>query len=146
MGTWAQALIRVVLDTNLLVSALVLRSPSLSWLPLSWTEGDLLPLVSEETSSELSRVVRYSRFRLTVDLIQGLLNEYLPWCEMVEVLEPPAVPECRDPSDRPFLELALFAQADALVTGDADLLGLGPVFQIPITTATELRRRLTNVD
>ncbi len=32
------------------------------------------------------------------------------------------LPDCRDPFDRPFLELALVAKADALVTGDKDLL------------------------
>ena len=59
---------------------------------------------------------------------------------MVEVSEPPTVPDCCDPKDRPFLELALFAQADALVTGDADLLALTSLFSIPIITATALQR------
>jgi predicted nucleic acid-binding protein len=61
---------------------------------------------------------------------------------MVEVSEPPVVPDCRDPKDRPFLELASFARADALVTGDADLLALAQVFPVPIITPHELRSRL----
>ena len=92
------------------------------------------------------RVLRYSRFRLTVPAIRELLDDYLPWCEMVEVLDSPTVPDCRDPKDRPFLELALFARADALVTGDADLLALTPVFSIPIITATALRGRLAGAN
>ena len=91
---------------------------------------------------ELSRVLRYSRFRLTASEVEKLLDDYQPWCEMVDVREPPPVPECRDPNDRPFLELALSARADALVTGDADLLALAPSFSIPIITAAELHRRL----
>ncbi len=36
-----------------------------------------------------------------------LINEYLPFCECVEISNPPpTVPECRDPKDTPFLWLA----------------------------------------
>ena len=70
------------------------------------------------------------------------MNLYRPWCEIIAVSEPPDVPECRDPSDRPFLELALTAQADALVTGDTDLLVLAPMFAIPIITPSDLQTRL----
>ena len=67
------------------------------------------------------------------------MNQYRPWCEMVTIADPPDVPECRDPRDRPFLELAVAAEADALVTGDGDLLALVPVFHIPIITPVQLR-------
>ena len=63
----------------------------------------------------------------------------------MEVAEPPVVPECRDPNDRPFLELALLSNADALVTGDRDLLVLGPVFSIPIITPNTLRLSLAGL-
>ena len=36
----------------------------------------------------------------------------------------------------PFLHLALFGQAEYLVTGDGDLLSLADVFDCPIVTAT----------
>ena len=65
-----------------------------------------------------------------------------PGCEMVAITQPPVVPECRDPRDRPFLELAAAAQADALVTGDSDLLVLAPEFDVPIITPAALRTRL----
>ena len=70
------------------------------------------------------------------------MRQYQPWCEMVTVSEAPDVPECRDPNDRVFLELSLFAQADILVTGDRDLLALAPAFSIPIITPPVLRERL----
>ena len=73
---------------------------------------------------------------------RSLLADYLPWCETVSVSAPPAVPECRDPFDRPFLELALVGQADALVTGDKDLLAPAPVFSVPILTPHELKERM----
>ena len=55
---------------------------------------------------------------------------------------PPPVPHCRDPFDRPFLELALAGRADALVTGDADLLALADSFTVPILTPAALSGRL----
>lgn len=70
------------------------------------------------------------------------MDLYLPYCEMVDVVEPPVVPYCRDPSDRPFLELALAGRADALVTGDSDLLALAPVLPVPILTPNRLRELL----
>ena len=70
------------------------------------------------------------------------MDLYLPYCEMVDVGEPPVVPDCRDPPDRPFLELALACRADALVTGDSDLLALTPVFSVPILTPNGLRELL----
>lgn len=50
--------------------------------------------------------------------------------------EPVTVPQCRYPGDRPFLEVAVAAQADALVTGDKDLLGLAEALPIPILSPT----------
>ena len=55
---------------------------------------------------------------------------------------PVVVPDCRDPLDRPFPELALAARADALLTGDKDLLVLAEVFQVPILTPAAFRIRL----
>jgi len=111
-------------------------------LRLAWQAGDFVPVVSRETIAELERVLRYPRFPLIADDIANLLADYLPWCERVTVAEPPVVPDCRDPDDRPFLELALVAGADFLVTGDADLLVLAPQFAIPIITPAAFRLRL----
>ena len=80
------------------------------------------------------------KFGLDNEEWEDLLADYLPWCEPVTILEAPVVPECRDPFDRPFLELALFAGADALVTGEKDLLSLARPFAVPIITANELRK------
>ena len=83
-------------------------------------------------------MISYPKFELTRDDIEHLLADYPPWCEPVTVSEPPRVPECRDPFDQPFLELALCSEADALVTGDRDLLALTPEFAVPIVTAREI--------
>ena len=72
------------------------------------------------------------------------MGTYLPWTEIVEVSEGLNVPQPRDPNDRPFLELALAGHADALVTGDNDLLVLADEFSIPIIAPRELKERLVD--
>ena len=53
------------------------------------------------------------------------------------------VSTCRDPFDRPFLELALAGRADALVTGDADILALAEAFSVPILSPAAFQQRLS---
>lgn len=125
---------RVVIDTNVLLSALLFHSGTLSWLRRAWQTMDICPLSSRETIGELIRVLSYPKFNLSNDEQEDLLADYLPWCETVVLSNPPDVPQCRDPFDRPFLELALSAQADAMITGDNDLLSLAQVFTVPILT------------
>lgn len=108
----------------------------------SWRSGELVPLADQQTTVELLRVLAYPKFGLDSEEREHLLADYLPWCEPVTVLEAPVVPHCRDPFDQPFLELALYAGADALVTGDKDLLSIAPLFSVPIVTAEEIRKTL----
>ena len=138
--------LRLVLDTNVLVSALLFTEGSLSWLRASWQSKTMIPLASRDTTNELLRVLSYPKFELSADDIEHLLADYLPWCEPVTVSEPPRVPECRDPFDQPFLELALCGEADALVTGDRDLLALAPEFPVPIVTARAIRPQVAELE
>lgn len=131
-----------MLDNNVVVSALVFPSGRLSWVSWAWQSSEIVPLASDETLEELGRVLAYRKFRLSAARRAEVMSRYRRWCEMVTIAEPPDVPECRDPRDRPFLELAAVAQADALVTGDGDLLALASVFHIPIITPMALRSRL----
>ena len=123
---------RVVLDTNVLVSALLFSRGSVSWLRQAWQLEAVVPLAGRETTHELIRVLSYPKFRLSDHDREELLADYLPWCETVTISTPLAVPDCRNPPDRPFLELALAGRADALITGDRDLLALAPAFPVPI--------------
>ena len=133
--------VRAVLDTNVAVSALLFHSGALSWLRSAWRDGSIHPLVSRETTAELIRILAYPKFALNADNQRDLLDDYLPYCQTVDVpVPPPAIPECRDPFDRPFLELALAGPADALVTGDSDILALADALTVPILSPAEFRR------
>ena len=133
---------RVVLDTNVLLSALLFHAGSLAWLRQAWRSETIRPLASRDTTAELIRVLSYPKFRLTADEREDLLGDYLPWCETASVPMRTKVPRCRDPFDRPFLELALAAKADALITGDKDLLALAGAFAVPILAPAAFRNRI----
>ena len=124
---------RIVLDTNVLVSALLFSHRSLGWLVDAWQSGRTTPLVSAQTATELARVLGYPKFRLSEPEREDLLGEYL---------QPVDVPVCRDPNDRMFLQLSLSAAADALVTGDSDLLALDETLDIPVLTPIAFRSQL----
>lgn len=133
---------RFVIDTNVLLSALLFRSRSVSWLRRAWQVREIVPLASRDTTTELLRVLCYPKFGLTDDERQELLADYLPWCKTVIVTERLDMPACRDPSDLPFLALALAGHADALVTGDKDLLAMAAKFAVPIISPGVARARV----
>lgn len=125
---------RVVLDTNVVVSALVF-SGSIARLRRAWQNGACLPLVSADTVHELVRVLAYPKFRLDEREREDLLADYLPYAEVVRIPVPaPITPACRDPFDRPFLELAIAGRADMLVSGDRDLLAVSGRIALDVTT------------
>ena len=134
---------RVVLDTNVLLSALLFGAGRLAWMRHAWQQGRMTPLLCNPTASELLRVLAYPKFRLTAAEHAALLAEILPHAEVVELPSPwPALPACRDARDQVFLVLAHVAGADALVTGDADLLVMRDSFPGLIVTAEEWARRI----
>ena len=117
--------LRVVLDTNVVLSALVFGKGTTARLRAAWQIGHFLPLVSTVTVQELLRVLAYPKFRLDPAAREEVLADYLPYAQVVRIPQPPPeVPPCRDLFDLPFLHLAAAGRADALVTGDADLLAL----------------------
>ena len=134
---------RVVLDTAVVVSALVFDGGRLAWLRSAWRQELIRPLVSKATASEMLRVLAYPRFGLLLEEQQILQADYLPYCEPVTTtVQEKLIPRCRDPYDRPFLLLALAGSADFLVSGDADLLILASRFDIPIVKPAQLQSLL----
>jgi putative PIN family toxin of toxin-antitoxin system len=129
---------RWVLDTNVVLSALVQPGGTVGRLRLAWQKPLFIPLSSQITTAELLRVLAYPKFQLTADEQHDLLADYLPWVEAVQMPDvPPRAPVCRDPADVPFLELAFAARADALVTGDADLLVLSSMCDLSMITPAD---------
>lgn len=133
-------MLRVVHDTNVAVSALLFRAGRLAWLRDAWADCTVVPVVCRSTIAELEQVLLYPKFRLAADEVTALLACYL---EQAESRPDPSaslrVPRCRDEDDRLFLRLAYAARADALVTGDADLIALAPRSRVRILSPAALR-------
>ena len=123
--------VRAVLDTNVVLSALVFRGGTAGQLRLAWQRGLVLPLASTATVQELVRVLAYPKFRLSQAEQDELLADYLPYAETVRIPQPPpTVPECRDALDLPFMHLAVAGKAQFLVSGDRDLLAIAAGFEL----------------
>ncbi|MGR8953244.1 MAG: putative toxin-antitoxin system toxin component, PIN family [Gammaproteobacteria bacterium] len=132
-----------MIDTNLVLSALIFAQDRLTPLRLAWQNQRIRPLVSKDTAAELIRVLNYPKFKLSADDRQELLADYLPYCLSVVIPNPPPpTPDCRDAVDVPFLQLAAAGQADYLVTGDQDLLCLADSFNCSILSAEQFLQTL----
>jgi len=129
--------LRVVIDTNLLLSALLFGGQP-GKLHELWIEGKIVPLVSKETFAEFTRVLSYPKFRLSKAEISMIIEEeMLPYTEVVEIIEDiPAT--CRDRQDDKFLALAASGRAAYLITGDQDLLVLKTFGKTRIVTVLEM--------
>ena len=132
---------RVVLDTNTLISALLFSGTASHLVPL-WQSRRLNVLVSKGILQEYLRVLAYPKFRLSDQEIRGLIEEeLLPFVETVRVRRRLAVIR-RDPEDNKFLECAMAGRAEYLVTGDQDLLELSSYRGIAILTVGEFLKRI----
>jgi putative PIN family toxin of toxin-antitoxin system len=128
--------IRVVLDTNVLVSALLFTGPP-SHLVSLWRERRIVLLLSKDVFIEYLRVLAYPKFKLSGEEIKALVEEYaLPFAEMVTVAEVPEVLR-EDPADDKFLALAAAGRARYIVSGDKHLLALREYRRVKIVTPRE---------
>ncbi len=134
------ASLRVVLDTNALVSALLFGGEPGRIVSL-WQKGRIVPLVSRDVLLEYVRVLGYPKFALDPQDIRGLIEEYvLPFAEMVAVAKTPRVVR-EDPGDDKFLALVVASRADFLVSGDKHLLALVNYHGVDIVTPRQFLDR-----
>jgi len=134
---------RVVLDTDQVLSALVLSGGATETLRRGWQGGRFTPLASKATVGELMGGLAWPGFALTADEQEELLFDYLLYCEIVEAGTPaPPLAARRHPSDLPSLGLAIAGRAKCLVTDDRDLPGLASEFSCRIVGADEFLARL----
>ena len=117
--------VRLVVDTNLFISALLAGASLPAHLMLLWREGVFDLLTATDQLDELKRVTRYPkiRTRLAPTLAGRLINEIRSLAIMVTDL--PVVAASPDPYDNYLLAIASAGSADFLLTGDKrDLLAL----------------------
>ena len=133
---------KVVLDTNVLVSGLMLPDSVPGKIVAAWRAQFDLAL-SEPLLDEIGRVLSYPKIRRRLrwggdEIARFLL--LLRFKAVIVDIKDVNVSVPRDPGDDPVLATLLAAGADCLVSGDADLLALRDRF--PILTPAEFARRL----
>ena len=125
---------RAVIDTNVLVAALLWRGPPHALLE-HVRAGTLSMVSSPALLAELADVIGRAKFDAILARTNTSRERSLAQVrQLAEVIEPPPLPQpvCRDPDDDQVLALALAAKVDLIVSGDNDLLSLGSFENIPI--------------
>jgi putative PIN family toxin of toxin-antitoxin system len=124
---------RVVLDTNVLISA-ILSPLGKPFACLSWILDNATLIASRELLDEVDTRLARPKFDKYLDASRR--RTFIADLALVAVLVElqGIVKICRDPDDDKLLETAVLGRADCLVTGDQDLLVLGTYQAIPILT------------
>jgi uncharacterized protein len=123
---------RIVLDTNVLVSALLRDGSIPAHVVDLWLAGDVDLMVDARISAEYRDVLARPEFGFDADDVQALMD-------MVDraehVVAAPLPLKLTDPTDAPFLEVAVASAADALVTGNVRHFRIGgATLDIPVLT------------
>jgi uncharacterized protein len=131
--------IRVVLDTNVLVSGLAYPGSVPGRIVHIWRQGGLDVILSRYILDEMVRVLpRLSRITLSAAEIRDLADSFL---FLADIVEPSSQedPSLRDQNDQPVLATLRASKATYLITGDKDLLALADRY--PIVTPAQFWER-----
>jgi len=135
--------VRIVLDTNVLVSALITKGTPPDQLYQAWDAGSFQLVTSSAQVGELERVFTYEKLRpyITRDEAEALLETISAAALLVAEL--PDIDLSSDADDNVILATAIAGEVDLLVTGDkSGLLELKSIRGIPIVTPREALKRI----
>lgn len=130
---------RVVLDTRILIAALITTDPPPALIYQAWRKKRFELVTSDWQLDEFHRVFRYPKLRRFLKPAEAgnLVNSLRHQATVLGTL--PTVELLPDPDDNPVLAIAEASQAHYLVTGDKqDLLALGAIGGTRIVTARQL--------
>jgi putative PIN family toxin of toxin-antitoxin system len=135
---------RAVVDTNILVRAVIRPTGTVGPVLMRLRQGDYTLLYAQPLLEELVDVLNRPRIRdryqLTDEDIEAVIGLILLRGEAV--LSQERITACRDPRDDKFLEVAVAGESDVIVSGDDDLLVLHPFAGIPILPPAAFLRML----
>jgi len=137
--------VRLVLDTNTVLSALLWRGAPYGLLEGVRNQHPRLqlyssPVLLEELTDVTARPAFSKRFSSVGKTVREVLADYI---EIVELVEPIEVPEVvRDPNDNHELVLRARDQAEIIVSDEKDLLDVAQYQDIPILTTAEALQRI----
>jgi predicted nucleic acid-binding protein len=122
---------RVVIDTAVVISALVFGGEPARRLRRAWRHGFCRPLMCRGTLLDLTEALADGRFGFTAQEQRRMLGEYLPYVLKVRVPEATA-PAKADPAPLPFVQLAMAGRAHLMVSSDETLLRTGDQLPFPV--------------
>lgn len=135
---------KVVLDTNVLLSGLMTPEGAPGRILAAWSEARFDVVISVEQLAEIGRALAYPKIHRKLEWDEQRIEQFLRQLyirtEVIELQAATAVEVPRDPRDAPILATLNASGADVLVSGDRDLLELRG--QYPIETPAEFVRRL----
>jgi putative PIN family toxin of toxin-antitoxin system len=131
--------VRAVIDTNVLIAALLWRGPPHALLE-QLRAGAMTLVSSPALLAELADVIGRAKFDAI--LVQSNTSRERALAEvrqLADVVEPSPLPQpvCRDPDDDHVLALALAAKAELIVSGDNDVLSMKSFENIAIVAPAE---------
>jgi len=135
--------VRVVLDTNILIGALITTGTPPDRLYRAWLRGEMELVTSAAQLAELAEVLARPRLQkyLDADEAEAIVGNMRARALVLEA--PPDVDLSPDPKDNPILAAAIAGKADLIVSGDKrHMLALGEVEGIAIVTARDALDRL----
>jgi uncharacterized protein len=137
-------LIRAVIDTNILIRALIKPQGSVGTIIAALRSHRFELILSWPLLEELAAKIALPRIQGKYHLTDLDTYDYMAFLSIQGKLVEPreAVRVCRDAKDNMVLEAALTGKAQFIVTSDEDLLVLNPFGQIEIVTAGAFLRRL----
>lgn len=138
---------RVVLDTNVVASALLWGGTPERLIDAAG-EGLLELVTSGALLAELAGILGRSKFAQKLEQKKLSAAEIVArYRELAETVEPAPIEAAalRDPDDAAVLACALAGRAEAIVSGDEDLLSLGTYRNVAILTAAECLQRVGTV-
>jgi putative PIN family toxin of toxin-antitoxin system len=120
--------LKLILDTNVWLDCLVFHDPSVSPLLALVQEGQAEVFIDDACEAELERVLGYSFQKKYLEKARqsACMTECQSLAKKIQASAAAAgvLPRCGDPDDQKFLQAALAAGADYLVTKDLALLAL----------------------
>ena len=134
-------MIRELIDTNVLVSGLLSPSGNEALIVLAVHHGLLRPCFSEEILKEYAAVLARAKFAFPPEEIAALIAMLRRNGELFTPVEAPAVSP--DPADTKFLQCAMAARADFIVTGNKRDFPEAPYGRTHVVGAGELLDRIT---
>ncbi|TGL61139.1 putative toxin-antitoxin system toxin component, PIN family [Leptospira ognonensis] len=132
-------MLRILLDTNIYVSAILFKGkPRLVLQEL--VDERVLAFISNEILKELEDTLSKPKFKLNNDFVQLVLSEIRDITKLISISPLNSYLELRDRNDYHILETAYSAKVDFLVTGDKDILSLKSITDFKIVPPEEFLR------